>query len=86
MFFSYLGLVVFLVWFVVILEMDQSLRIEAKVLVFYIVEKGRKYSLSLYLSDGMVDWYAKEMEDCLKKFGKMVDYQTRREGDKVFML
>lgn len=45
-----------------------------------------KYSLSLYLSDGMVDWYAKEMEDCLKKFGKMVDYQTRREGDKVFML
>ncbi|XP_040999402.1 uncharacterized protein LOC121245194 [Juglans microcarpa x Juglans regia] len=74
--------------------MDWSLRIESRIFVFRrkggnmfcITEKRRKHTLSLYLSGGMVGWFAKEIEVYWKNLGKMVDYQTGREGDKVFML
>lgn len=41
---------------------------------------------SLYLSGGMVVWMSKVMEDCLRNSGKMDSYQSRREGDRVFMV
>lgn len=43
-----------------------------------ISEKSRKKLKSLYLSRGM--------EECLRSSGKTDSYQTRREGNRVFLV
>lgn len=48
--------------------------------------KSRKMMMSLYLSRGIANWMAMVVEECLRSSINMGSYQTRREGDRVFLV
>lgn len=54
--------------------------------LFCIIEKCRKFTKVLYLSRDVVVWMVKVVEESLKFSGNRAPYQTRMEGNRVFLI
>lgn len=73
--------------------MECSVLIEAKFVLrrrgrgnFCIVEKCRKFSKAFFFGRDVMFWLAKAVEDCLKFLGNRAPYQTKREGNRFFLI
>lgn len=76
------------------MELECSVWIEAKLFelrsrgrgVYCIVEKCRKFKNAIYLCRDAVVWLAKAVENCSNFSGNRAPYQTRREGNRAFLI
>lgn len=53
---------------------------------FCIVKKSRKFSNALLFGREVLVWFAKAIEECSTLWRKRAPYQTKREGNRVFLI
>lgn len=53
--------------------------------IYYIVEKNRRFSNSLYLSRDVLTWFIQAMEDCVSPHNNRTSFQTKRDGNRVLL-